>query len=134
MAKLVKIWKSEISGFRPHQRDSFTSKTINLHIFFYLESIFGHFEPFLAKNGLKWPKSAFSSNWSLLFGLFLPVLFILHWTKKNILIWTLHHSYRGHNRPKTGQKWPKMAKIGLFFKLIIVICNFFANLTQTTQN
>ena len=55
-AKLVKIWKSEISGFRPHQRDSFTSKTINLHIFLDLESIFGHFEPFLAKNGLKWLK------------------------------------------------------------------------------
>ena len=52
-AKLVKIWKSEISGFRLHQRDSFTSKTIILHIFCDLESIFGHFELFLAKNGLK---------------------------------------------------------------------------------
>ena len=49
MAKLVKILRSEISGFRPHQRDSFTSKTINLHIFLDLKSIFGHSEPFLAK-------------------------------------------------------------------------------------
>ena len=78
MAKLVKIWKSEISGFRPHQRDSFTSKTIDLHICWDLKSIFGHFEPFLAKNGLKW------------------------------------------------------LKISIFFKLIVVIWNFFANLTHST--
>ena len=77
-AKLVKIWKSEISGFRPHQRDSFTSKTIDLHICWDLKSIFGHFEPFLAKNGLKW------------------------------------------------------LKISIFFKLIVVIWNFFANLTHST--
>ena len=78
MTKLVKIWESGISGFKPHQRDSFTSKSIDLHVFWDLKSIFGHFEPFF------------------------------------------------------GQKWLKMAKISIFFKLIGVIRNFFANLTHST--
>ena len=77
-AKLVKIWKSEILGFRPHQRDSFTSKTINLHIFLDLGVNF-------------WP------------------------------FWAIF-----------GKKWPKMAKISIFFILIVVIQNFFANLTHPT--
>ena len=55
MTKLVKIWESEISGFKPHQRDSFTSKSIDLHVFWDLKSIFGHFEPFF---GQKWLKMA----------------------------------------------------------------------------
>ena len=80
MAKLVKIFRSEISGFRPHQRDSFTSKTVDLHIFWDLKTILGHF-------------------WAIF-----------------------------------GQKWSRMAKISIFFKPIVVIQNFFANLTQTTQN
>ena len=67
---------------------------------------------FLAKNGLKWPKSAFSSNWLVLFGIFLPISLIPLRTRKNILIRTFKHLYRGHNRPKTGQKQPKMAKNG----------------------
>ena len=52
-----------------------------------------------AKNGLKWRKLAFSSLWSLLFGIFLPISLKPLRTRKNILIWTIKHSYRGHNRP-----------------------------------
>ena len=62
-----------------------------------------------AITGQKWPNMAqirISFKLIVVIRTFLPVLLILHWTKKNILIWTLQHLYRGHNRLKTGQKWP----------------------------
>ena len=59
--------------------------------------------------------------------IFLPISLIPLRNRKNILNRTIKHLHRGHNRPKTGQKWPKMAKIRIFFKLVVVIRNFFAN-------
>ena len=70
----------------------------------------------------------------MLLGIFLPISLKPLRTRKYILIWTIQHSNQGFNRPKTGQKWPKMAKISIFLKLIVVFRNLFANLTQTTQN
>ena len=64
-----------------------------------------------AKNGPKRPKSMFSSDRSLLFRIFSPISLNEVRTRSNILIESFGNWYRGHNRPKTGQKCPKMAKI-----------------------
>ena len=125
-AKLVKIWKSEISGFRPHQRDSFTSKTIDLHICWDLKSIFGHFEPFLAKNGLKWLKISIFFKLIVVIWNFLPISLIPLRTRKNILIRTFEHLHRGHNRPKTGQKWLKSAWSSNWSLLFGFFCQSFS--------
>ena len=78
-----------------------------------------------AKNGLKWPKLAFFKNLSLSFKIFLPISLIPLKARKNILIRSIKHLNRSHNRPKTGLKWPKMAQIRIFFQLIVVFSEFF---------
>ena len=60
-----------------------------------------------------------------LFGFFLQISPIPIRTRKNILIRTFQHSYRGHNRPKTGQKWPKMVKNWHFFQTHHCYSKFF---------
>ena len=55
--------------------------------------------------------------------------------KQSICTFSLDlESIFSHFEPFLAKKWPKMAKISIFFTLIIVIQIFSANLTQTTQN
>ena len=83
----------------------------------------GHNMP---KTGQKWLNMAKIGIFiirPLLFWIFSLISLNSIWTKSNKLNESFKNWYRGLNRPKTGQRWPKMAKIYFF------IFTFFVNLT-----